>query len=107
MHPDQLRDYQSSAARMIGGEPVKPRIVAAKRCYSAATECGTCSFSACSRAWMSPSIFCTWLEKTYCAGRWFCMSIYGAIAPVVRTPMRPTFIAFHGLVMASTTAVAS
>src|ERR1700728_2779340 len=67
--------------------------------YAALAEGLAAAFAAFSRASLAricDSVSCTLLSNTYCAGRWFDMSISGAIGPSVRRPFQAIIAACSG-----------
>jgi len=55
------------------------------------------AFSRASLARSCDSVSCTWLSKTYCAGRWFSIGISGAIGPLVLIPRQAIASALSGM----------
>src|SRR5580692_6564073 len=65
------------------------------------------AFSRASLARICDTVSCTWLSKTYCAGRWFSMAISGAIGPLVLIPRQATASALSGCFIMASAAVGS
>src|SRR5580658_412257 len=63
------------------------------------------AFSRASLARICDSVSCTWLSKTYCAGRWFSIGISGAIGPLVLTPRQAIASALSGCFIMALAAV--
>src|ERR1700733_12628295 len=97
--------------RLLTAHSVIARQRSNSDCFSYAALAEVCAafaaFSRASLARICDTVSCTWLSKTYCAGRWFSMAISGAIGPLVLMPRQATASALSGCFIMASAAVGS